>query len=212
MLHQLAKKGASDGGSEVAQARAEEQARQNAIREGTTKISDLFDGQFNDQFYNDRRDSYTNFALPQLEDQNKQATKQLAFALERRGALDSTSRSSLAAELEKKRALAETDIKSRASDYANTARANVESARSDLINTLNVTGDTQGAVQGAQARAAVLSQTPGYSPLASMFSDFTSALGQQAAAERAFAYGAAPKPALGVTGLFGTPRGAVVNT
>ena len=209
-MQQLAKKGASDGGGEVAAARAEEQARQQTIRDGTQKISDLFDGQFNQDFYDKRRDSFVNYASPQLADQHKDASKQLTFALERRGALDSSSRASLGTELEKKRALLETEIKGKANDFANTARANVESARSDLTNTLNATGDVEGAVQSAQARSAVLSQTPGYSPLASMFSDFTGALGKQAAAERAFSYGAGPKPAIS-TGLFGTPRGAVVN-
>lgn len=208
----MAKKGGSDGGSEVNQVRADEAARQARIREGTTKIADMFGSQFNDDFYNQRRDSFTNYALPQLEDQTKSAQKELTFALDRRGALDSSSRASLGTELEKKRALLETEIKDKGTDYANSARANVEGARSDLTNTLNATGDAEGAVQSAQARAAVLSATPGYSPLASLFGDFTSALGKQAAAERAFSYsgGLTPKPAI-TTGLFGTPSGAVVN-
>lgn len=202
------KKGATDGGSEVAQMRRDEQERQQRIREGTTKISDLFGSQFNDDFYEGRKQSFIDYAMPQLNDQHQDAVKQLAFALSRRGALDSSSRAGQEADLERRRALLETQVKSQGADYANTAKANVESARSDLINTLNATGDVEGAVQGAQARAAVLSQTPGYSPLVSLFSDFTSALGQQAAAERAFAYGAGPRPAIN-TGLFGTPRGAV---
>src|SRR5690606_19291435 len=122
-------------------------------------------------------------------DQHQDAQKQLAFALARRGAMDSSSRAALEADLERKRGLLETEIKDKALDQANAARANVESARSDLVNTLNATGDTEGAVQGAQARATVLSQSPGYSPLVALFADFTNALGQQAAAERAFAYG-----------------------
>ena len=100
----MAKKGASDGGAEVAAARSDEQARQENIRSGTKKISDLFDGQFNDQFYDGRRDSFVNYASPQLADQHKDASKQLTFALERRGALDSSSRASLGSELEKRRA------------------------------------------------------------------------------------------------------------
>lgn len=207
----MAKKGASNSGSEVEQIRADEAARQERIRKGTADISSLFDSQFNDQFYTGRRDAYTDYALPQLADQSKDASKQLAFSLERRGALDSTSRASLGAELERQRALREAEIKSTASDYANTARSNVESARSDLVSTLNATGDNEAAVKGAQARATVLSQSPGYSPLVSLFSDFTNAIGQQAAAERAYYYGAGPRPSVS-TGLFGTPNGAVVNS
>jgi hypothetical protein len=207
----LAKKGASNSGGEVAAIRRDEAERQRRIREGTKRISDMFGAQFNDNFFNSRRDSFTNYAMPQLADQHRDAAKQLTFSLDRRGALDSSSRAKLEADLERKRALLETEIRDKGLDYANSARANVEGARSDLINTLNATGDVEGAVQSAQARAMVLSQSPGYSPLVSMFSDFTNSLGQQAAAERAFAYGAGPRPAFS-TGLFGTPAGAVRNS
>lgn len=205
----MAKKGASNSGSEVARVRADEAARQERIRQGTSRISDIF-GQFDDEFYEGRRDSFTNYATPQLQDQHQDAQKQLTFALDRRGALDSSSRASQEGDLEKRRGLLETEIKDKALDHANTARSNVEGARSGLIQTLNATGDTEGAVNSAQARATVLSQSPGYSPLVSLFSDFTAGLGQQAAAERAFSYGAGPKPTFS-TGLFGTPRGAVEN-
>jgi hypothetical protein len=67
-----------------------------------------------------------------------------------------------------------------------------------------------GAVNGATARSQILSAVPGYSPIASLFSDFTAGLGQQAAAERAFSYGAGPRPAVN-TGLFSPRSGAVVN-
>lgn len=206
----LSKKGGTDTGSEVALARSEEQARQQAIRDGTSKIDSLFGGQFNDDFYAGRAKSYENYALPQIADQFGDASKELTFSLARRGALDSTSRASLATELEKRRALQEQGVKDQARTFANTAKANVEGARADLVNTLNATGDVDSAVRGATARAQVLSAVPGYSPISSLFADFTAGLGQQAAAERAFAYGAGPRPAVN-TGLFGPRSGSVVN-
>ncbi len=206
----VAKKGASDSGSEVDQVRADEAARQAQIRNGTSRIASMFDSQFTPDFFNKQAKNYTDYAQPQLESQTKDATKQLTFALDRRGALDSSSRSSLAAELERRRALAAADIAGKAQDYETSAKANVEGARSGLIQTLNATGDVDSAVASANARAAALSATPGYSPLSALFADFTSGLGQQAAAERAYAYGAGAKPTYS-TGLFGTPQGAVVN-
>lgn len=202
--------GKGGSGSEVAAARAAEQSRQNKIREGSAKIADLFDSQFNDNFYADRAKSYEDYANPQVADQFGDAKKQLVFSLARRGALDSTSRASLETELDKRRAIQEQNIKDQALNFANTAKANVEGARSDLVNTLNATGDVDSAVQGATARAQVLSAVPAYSPIPQLFADFTSGLGQQAAAERAFAYGAGPKPAIS-TGLFAPRSGAVVN-
>jgi hypothetical protein len=206
----MAKKGGTDSGAEVAAARSEEQARQQGIRDGTTRISDMFDTQFNDDFFQGRAKSYEDYALPQVNDQFGDAKKQLVYALTRRGALDSTSRASQEADLEKRRAIQETSVKDQALNYANTAKANVEGARSDLVNTLNATGDVDAAVNSATTRAQVLSAVPAYSPVSQLFGDFTAGLGKQAAAERAFSYGAGPRPAV-VTGLFGPRNGAVVN-
>jgi hypothetical protein len=203
-------KGGTDSNSEVTAARNEEAARQANIRQGTQKVSDLFDTQFTPDFYAGRAKSFTDYALPQEQDQFNNAKKQLIFALDRRGALDSSSRASLGADLAKRDAIQRQNIADQGQTYANTAKANVEGARADLINTLNATGDVTGAVNGATARSQILSAVPGYSPIASLFSDFTAGLGQQAAAERAFSYGAGPRPAVN-TGLFSPRSGAVVN-
>lgn len=205
--------GGGGGGSNnyTQEIRDEEAARQAKVREGTKRIEDMFGTQFNDAFFDKQRDNYLNYASPQLTDQHKDAAKQLTFALDRRGALDSSSRSSLEADLEKRRALAETEIKDKANAYRTETMAGVEGARSDLINTLNATGDVESTVNSANARAKVLSQPTAYSPIAQAFSDFTTALGQQAAAEKAFAYGAGPRPTIS-TGLFGSRSGAVVNS
>jgi hypothetical protein len=206
----MAKKGGTDGGDEVARARAQEQARQQQVRQGTQKIGDLFDQQFTPDFYAGRAKSYEDYATPQEGQQYNDAGKQLIFALARRGALDSSSRAAQQADLDRRHAIQLQNIKDQGQTYANTAKANVEGARSDLVNTLNATGDVTGAVNSANARAQVLSAVPGYSPIASLYGDFTTALGQQAAAERAFSYGAGPRPAVN-TGLFAPRAGAVVN-
>ncbi|MVS97889.1 hypothetical protein [Devosia marina] len=193
------------------QIRDDEAARQERVRTGTKRIEDMFGDQFDDAFYDKQAQSYLDFANPQLDDQFKNAAKQLTYSLDRRGALDSTSRSSLEADLGKRKALLSTEIKDKANQFKTDAMAGVEGARSDLINTLNATGDVDATVNSANARAKVLSQPVAYSPIAQAFSDFTTALGQQAAAEKAFAYGAGPRPAVS-TGLFGSRPGAVVNT
>lgn len=189
--------------------RNEEAARQERVRSGTKRIEDIFDTQFTDDFFQGRSDSYLGFAQPQLADQHKDAVKQLTFALDRRGSLDSSSRSSLEADLERGRAIADTEIKDRARAYATDARANVEGARGDLLNTLNATGDADAAVNSATARAKVLTEPVAYSPIAQAFSDFTTGIGQQAAAEKAFAYGATPNPPKTGTWLFGPRQSSI---
>lgn len=202
--------GGSTNNSYTQEIRNEEVERQDRVRTGTKRIEDMFGSQFDDGFYDKQASNYLSYAQPQLADQSKQAQKQLTFALDRRGALDSSSRSSLEGDLAKRTGIAATEIKDKANQFKTEAMAGVEGARGDLLNTLNATGDVEATVNSANARAKVLSQPTPYSPIAQAFVDFTSGLGQQAAAEKAFAYGAGPKPAVS-TGLFGPRSGAVVN-
>lgn len=195
------------GGGEAAAMRADEHARQKRIREGTQRVNSIFDRQFNDGFYNKQRDAYVNYATPQLDDQRGEANKQLIFAMDRGGQLDGSARASLAGALQKKYDLQRQKIQDDALGYATQARTNTEDARSNLIATLNATGDATGAAKSALARASALSQPAAYSPLSSMFADFTSTLGTQAAAERAYAHGG-PAPTY-TTGWFGPKTGSV---
>lgn len=203
--------GGGKGGSGAADAaRAEEMRRQAAIREGTEKVNSLFDGQFNDDFYGQRRQAYLGYATPQLEDQYADAVKQLTFALDRTGTADSSIRAAKMGDLQKlydtnKRAVSDTAL-----NYENDARNNVEQARSSLISQLNATADVGGTVNAANSRAAALSAQQGYSPLGQMFSAFTNALGTQAANERTAALTGGQS--YYNTGLFGPKKNAVQVT
>lgn len=53
--------GGGDGGA--AQARADEQARQARIKQGVGRINEQFN-QFDDSFYQGRKDAYRAFATP----------------------------------------------------------------------------------------------------------------------------------------------------
>lgn len=200
--------GGGDGGA--AQARADEEARQGRIRTGTKSIADQFDTQFTPQYFDKQRDNYLAYASPQLGDQFADASKELTYALARSGTLNSSSRASLSAELDKRKGLLEQQVKDQANSYRTDAMNNVEGARTNLVQTLNATGDADAAASSAVARAQALSQAPSYSPLTQLFADFTSGLGTQAAAEKAYSVGG-PKPTYS-TGLFGTPSGSIVNT
>jgi len=145
-------------------------------------------GGFDDDFFSGRRQAYLDYASPQLEDQYAQAQKDLTFALTRGGLLDSSVRGDKVAELQKKYDLNKQQIADQAIASETDARNAVESGRADLIGMLNATGDAQGAANSAIARASALSQPAAYSPLTSLFADFTAGLGTQAALERANAY------------------------
>lgn len=191
-------------------ARIDESMRQERVRQGTERIGSIFDGQFNDDFFDQRRDAFVNYATPQLEDQFGDAQKQLTFALARGGLLDSSVRADKSAELQKKYDLNKQQIADKALSSSTESRNAVEDARSNLVATLNATGDAQGAANSAISRASALSQPASFSPLTQLFSDFTAGLGQQAALERAAAYsGGMVRPPRYETGLFGPSANSV---
>lgn len=197
------------GGNAAAQARADEQARQQRIREGTTAIDTTFDGQFTPDFYEGRRKAYMDYAMPQLDQQHADATKELTFALARSGQLDSSTRADKESQLAKLFALNQQKVADDALGYSNQSKTAVEGARGDLVTMLNATGDAQGAANSAVARASTLTAPQQFSPLSQLFADFTSGLGQQAALEKAAYFtGGAVKPRYD-TGLFSPSRSAV---
>lgn len=197
----MAKKGSS-GGNEAAIARQQEQERQATIRSGTAEIDRIFGDQFTDDFYKKRTDAYVDYAKPQLDDQFGDAKKQLTYALARAGTLNSTMRADKEADLQKEYDNNNRSISDKAVAYSNDARTNVEASRADLIKMLNASGDATGAANSAISRASTLSAPDAYSPLGPMFSNFSAALAQQAALERASAYsGGAVRPTYN-TGLF----------
>lgn len=155
---------------------------------------------FNNDFFDARKQAYLDYADPQLQDQYNDANRQLTFSLARSGLLDSSARGEKLGDLQKLYDTQKQAIADKALSYETGARNSVEDARANLIQTLNATGDAEGAANSALARSQALSQPDAYSPLGQLFTDFTNGLGIQAAQERSQAAGG-PK-ALYNTGLF----------
>ena len=203
--------GGGGGDKEAERARKEEQARQQEIRQGTRRVNNIFDNQFDKPFFREQRRNFIDYANPQLENQYGDAQKELTFSLARGGNLDSSTRGEQVSELQKLYDLNKQKVADDARAYATTARQNVEDARSGLITTLQATGDAQGAANQAISRAGVLSQPPSYNPLTDLFAQFTSGLGTQAALEKANAYSGGQVPVRYNTGLFSPSKSVSVK-
>lgn len=174
--------------AEAARARQEEESRQGRVTRGTANVNRIFDRNFDDSYYSGLADSYMDYANPQLVDQHTDANKQLIFDLARGGNLDSSTRATKAADLQEIYDRGQQQIADKALGMQNDARNSVEDARAALISQVNATGDATGATNAARNRAAALSQPAGaYDTLTNMFADFTGALGQRYAQERAYA-------------------------
>jgi hypothetical protein len=160
-------------------------------------------GAFGPDFFKKQRQTFLDYANPQLEDQYGKAQKELTFALDRGGNLNSSVRGQKTGDLQQLYDLNKQKIADEALSHETTTRTAVEDARANLVATLNATGDAEGAANSALTRAAALSAPAAYSPLSQLFGDFTAGLGTQAAQERAEAVSGGGYKARYNTGLFG---------
>lgn len=186
----------------------------SGLFDGSGSTPDLYSGTetrggFDDEFFDKQRQAYLDFAMPQLEDQKSGASRELVYSLARSGQLEGSARAQQQSELQKLYDLESQNIADKALDYENKSRTDVENARSDLISTLNATGDATGAANSALARSAALSQPEAYSPLADLFTSYTNALGTSAAAERARSYGWGSTQQTGTPTWYGAPSSSV---
>ena len=154
------------------EARQAEIRRQNNIQEGQGIISDVF-GQFNDDFYTGRQQSYVDYARPQLEQQYQDAMQSLVRSLARSGNLSSSLRGQSMSDLQRQFDQGLATIQSQGSNYSSQARSQIEAARAGLIGQ-NATLADPGTVRGlAEAQASSLSQADTYSPISSLISALT---------------------------------------
>lgn len=201
--------GKGDANEEARAARQAEDERQGRIRRGTNRVNYLFDRQFDGTgFYAEQGQNYRDYAMPQLDEQYRDAGSELGFDLARRGLTDSSVRADRTADLSELYELNRQDVVDQSRQVANDARSGVEDARNDLILTLQSTADAEGATRSALARADALSQPEAYSPLEDMFLQFTSGLSSQAALERAYAAGSGVRPRFNM-GIYGPSSSSV---
>ena len=197
--------GGGDGGA--AQARADEMARQARIKTGIGNINQKFD-KFDDGFFKGRGQAYTNFATPQVNDQYKQVSDQLAFSLARTGLDQSSEKARQGGVLMRDNALARQTLAEGATTEATKARQAVEDQRNSLISQVNMTADPEMAAQNALRSAGIMEQQQAFNPVANLFANTTGMLG---AAQQSGYYSGGPglKPFKELVGAGSTTKNRV---
>lgn len=170
--------GGGGGGSDdgIAYQRQQEKQRQKRIREGMTKIDEVF-GKFNDDFYDQRNKAYTDFATPQLEDQYSTQRDGLTFALARGGNLASSLSADKRSDLAKDFSLQKQNVLDQGLDYANQGRADVQQQKTSLVSLLQASADPDAAANLAQSQAINLSQRPAFSSLGQVLQNAAAGIG-----------------------------------
>jgi hypothetical protein len=137
--------------------------RRLAIAQGTRSIDSAFSG-FDDSFFDNRAQSFVDFASPQLDDQFSDAREKLIFALTRSGNLKSLAGVEGLADLEGEKERAAQGFASEGLNLAQNARNDVESARADLTSQLLASENPGAAAESASRRAGILTQQPSLAP------------------------------------------------
>ncbi len=157
----------SDGG-----AGAIEKARQQRINAGMSNIDSAFKG-YDNNFFNQRAQSYRDFAIPQATRQYEQTRKSLAYSLARNGLENSS------AAVNENQALTDTrnqkisDITNEAQNQSNELRGQVATQKSNLVNQLVSSANPSLAREGAVSATAGLNAPSAFQPIGGLFSDFS---------------------------------------
>lgn len=142
-----------------------------------TGIQQERQGGFGDDFFDNRAKAYTDYALPQLQDQYKDQQKALAFALSRGGNLGSSVAAAKTADLDKDYSLQQQNVYDKGQDYVNQGKADLNTQKQNLVSMLQASADPDATANLAQASAQSLSTMPTFSPLSPVISNVASGLG-----------------------------------
>ena len=169
--------GDSGDGGAAAAAEAEEE-RQRKVLEQQDAINAVFDT-YDEDFYDQQRQNYLDYANPQIQEQFGDAMDELRFALARQG----ITRSSVAAERKAKAQKAldreQTASNLRAQKFSNDTQKAIESARGEVLQDAGSLADADAAAALATTSAAANAAPPAYEPLYDIFRDVTKGLATQ---------------------------------
>src|SRR6516162_4286522 len=145
------------------QAADREAARQRAITQGTASINQAFSG-FTPAFYQQRAQDYTNFALPQVGQQYREARNLIGFNLANRGLFGGSASNKQWGDLAETYARAKQNVVDLGQAQAQSLQTAVENAKNTQLGYLYQSADPAQAGAGATAAAASL-QTPQAFPI-----------------------------------------------
>lgn len=168
--------------AEAERLRQAEERRQQNIALGQQEIAGAF-GQFDDNFFNQRAQSYLDFATPQLDRQYQDQMRQLTAALARSGNLNSSLRGELMGQLQREYDTGKLSIADQARTLADQARTGVTTAKSRLMESNAQLADPGTIRNSAMAEAQGFMANPQFAQLGQLLSNLSANVSPNAAAK-----------------------------
>ena len=171
-----------------AQIAAQQEAeRQGRIKQGQSSIDSAFAG-FDDPFFSGYQTQYLDYYTPQLQDQYKDAVKRLTLQLAQTGNLTGSVGATQLSDLQKYYDTQNLAVTNRAKEATNSLRGNIDNKKSQLYADNRASADPGTAASSAASSVQFLQPAAPSSPLANVFGDFFSNLGNVAAISNARKY------------------------
>lgn len=153
-----------------------ENKRQEKIRTGQANIDTAF-SQFDPQYYDKFKQTYSDAYLPQIQEQYGVAKDKLTAVLAGRGMLESTPGAVKFGQAERTRADAAANVGNMGIDAANQMKQKIDASKTNLYNLNASAGDPSMAAAQATGAAASFAAPPTLSPLGSVFASTLNGLG-----------------------------------
>lgn len=134
-----------------------------------TAENQTFEG-YDDNFYQQRADAYTNYAMPELQKQYKNTFDSLMYGLANRGMLNSSVRNKAESDLNVASGQGAQQIADSARGQSQQLRNSMDQARQNAIQMLYQTADPSQALQSAISTSNAAAVPSQFTPLANMFS------------------------------------------
>lgn len=156
------------GNNYAHQAARAERERQARITQGTTDINSAF-SQFTPDFYQQRAQTYYNYAYPQLAQQYQKTKNALGYGMANRGLYHSTAKNQGFSDASRANYQAKVGLADTGLAQAQALQQQVEAQKNTLLNQLYQSADPAGAKAGAISSAAGFSVPSVYPILANQF-------------------------------------------
>lgn len=163
------------------QAVALQQQQQQAVQAATGQINNAFSG-FTPNFYNQRAQTYENYAAPQLEQQYQTSEANMKDKLGNQGLLDSSAAQQESGALAENLATAENSIANTAIGQSQSLQQQVAQEQANLVGQANAASDPLSVAQNAIGAASSLQTPSAFAPIGNLFQNFANTyLGSQLA-------------------------------